>query len=122
MSGLNFLSILFLLFSFVSCSEADYSSDKKREFRPVSDSHSYANIEQIRTKHLHLDIDVDFEAKMISGVARHEMVKHDATTAIFDIKALDIQKVTLGKGNEIGTDFELGDSDEILGRPLKVKI
>ena len=61
MSGLNFLSILFLLFSFVSCSEADYSSDKKREFRPVSDSHSYANIEQIRTKHLHLDIDVDFE-------------------------------------------------------------
>jgi aminopeptidase N len=30
--------------------------------------------------------------------------------------------VTLGKEDEIGTDFELGDSDEILGRPLKVKI
>ena len=59
---------------------------------------------------------------MISGVARHEMVEHEATTAIFDIKAFDIQKVTLGKDNEIGTDFELGDSDEILGRPLKVKI
>jgi POT family proton-dependent oligopeptide transporter len=92
MSGLNFLSILFLFFSLASCSEAEDSSNKKREFRPVSDSHSYANIEQIRTKHLHLDIDVNFDAKMISGVARHEMNEHDATTAIFDIKALDIRR------------------------------
>ncbi|MDG1332807.1 MAG: M1 family metallopeptidase [Crocinitomicaceae bacterium] len=122
MNGLNYLSILFLFFSAVSCTETEDSSDKKREFRPVSDSHSYANIEQIRTKHLHLDIDVNFDAKTISGVARHEMVDHEATTAIFDIKALDIKRVTLGKGNEIGTDFELGDSDDILGRPLKVKI
>lgn len=122
MSGLNFLSILFLFFSLTSCSETGALSEKKRSFHPVSDSHSYANIEQIRTKHLHLDIDVDFDSKMISGVARHEMVDHEATTAIFDIKALDIQRVTLGKGNEIGTDFEIGDSDEILGRPLKVKI
>lgn len=122
MSRLFFSSVLFLFFSLVSCSVTEDQSDQKRGFHPISDSHSYANIEQICTKHLHLDLDIDFDAKIISGVARHEMDEHEANTAIFDIKALDIQKVTLGKGNEIGTDFELGDSDEILGRPLKVKI
>lgn len=98
------------------------ADDEKKIFQPVSDSHSYANIDEVRTKHLHLDIEVDFEAKTIEGVARHEMNEHEATTAIFDIKALDIQKVTLGKDDEIGTDFEIGDANEILGRPLKVKI
>lgn len=108
----------------MSCTDTADASGKKRSSSPVSDAHSYANIDQVRTKHLHLNIEVDFTTKTISGVARHEMGEHTTTTAIFDIKALDIQKVTLGKGkvNEIGTDFEIGDADEILGRPLKVQI
>jgi len=122
MRGLNYLSFLFLIFSFLSCTEPESSLEKDGGFHPVSDAHSYANIEQIRTKHLHLDIEVNFEKKTVSGVARHEMSEHNSKTAIFDIKALDIQKVTLGKDDEIGTDFELGDSDDIIGRPLKVKI
>ncbi len=122
MIRLKVLSIIFLFISLTSCSDAIDPTIKKKKSRPVSDVHSYANIDQVRTKHLHLDIEIDFTAKTITGVARHEMGAHKVTTAIFDIKALDIQKVTLGKGNEIGTDFEIGDADEILGRPLEVKI
>ncbi|NQZ34165.1 MAG: M1 family metallopeptidase [Crocinitomicaceae bacterium] len=122
MNGLKLLSVLFLFPSLMSCNSTADTPVKKRSFTPVSDVHSYANIDQVRTEHLHLDIEVDFTSKTISGVARHEMSEHTVTTAIFDIKALDIQKVTLGKGNEIGTDFEIGDADEVLGRPLKVKI
>lgn len=90
----------------------------------VFDNHSYANIRQIRTKHLHLDLDVNFENKTIYGVARHEMENFGSDTAIFDIKGLDIQKITLGKGTEKETDFMIGqwDKDSILGQPLLVKI
>jgi aminopeptidase N len=53
------------------------------------------------------------------------MLNFGADTAIFDIKSLDIQKVTLGKkGHEKETDFVIGpwDKDSIMGQPLFVKI
>ncbi len=91
----------------------------------VFDNHSYSNINKIRTKHLHIDLDVNFENKTVYGIARHEMINNGTDTAIFDIKALDIQKITLGKkGQEKETDFIIGqwDKDSILGQPLMVKI
>ncbi len=105
-----------------SCGNSEESTAKKNRSAQISDSHSYSNFKKINTTHLHLDIEVDFETKTIAGVARHEMNDHHSNVAIFDTKALEIQKVTLGKDNEIGTDFEIGDANEILGRPLKVKI
>jgi aminopeptidase N len=88
------------------------------------DNHSYANVRQIRTTHLHLDLDVSFENQTIYGVARHTMKNYGTDTAIFDIKGLEIQKVTIGKGNEKETDFIIGqwDKDSILGQPLLVTI
>ncbi len=91
----------------------------------VFDNHSYSNINKIRTKHLHIDLDVNFENKTVYGIARHEMINNGTDTAIFDIKALDIQKITLGKkGQEKETDFMIGqwDKDSIIGQPLMVKI
>ncbi len=119
------LGLLFLL-GLVSCETLD-----KKKVSPtvlladsVYDSHSYANIHQVRTKHLHLDLDINFENKTIYGIARHEILNTGADTAIFDIKALDIQKVTLGKGKELETNFMIGqwDKDSILGQPLLVQI
>lgn len=87
------------------------------------DPHTYSNIHEIRTEHLHLDLDVNFDNKTVYGVARHTMSKHSTDTAIFDIKELKIQKVTLGKkGHEVSTDFVIGKQDELLGQSLKVKI
>ena len=89
------------------------------------DDHSYANLEQINTKHLHLDLEVDFTAQTIYGVARHQMQNKGADTAIFDIKGLLIQKVTLGaKGAEKETDFTIGpmDRDSIIGQALLVNV
>lgn len=90
----------------------------------VFDNHSYANISQIRTKHLHLDLDVNFDNKTVYGVARHEMENLGTDTAIFDIKGLNIQKITLGKGKEKETNFMIGqwDKDSILGQPLLVSV
>jgi hypothetical protein len=88
------------------------------------DAHSYSNTDAIRTKHLDLELDVDFEKKTIYGVARHHMERlKDTDTAIFDINGPEIQKVTLGKkGQERETDFIIGSMQEFIGQPLSIKI
>jgi len=91
----------------------------------VFDNHSYSNIQRIRTSHLDLELDVNFDNRTIYGIARHEMINSGTDTAIFDMKSLDIQKVTTGpKGNEKETDFVIGpwDKDSIMGQPLMIKI
>jgi aminopeptidase N len=91
----------------------------------VFDDHSYSNLKEIHTTHLDLDLDISFENKTIYGVARHTMKNNGTDTAIFDIKGLKIQKITLGeKNNERETDFVIGnmDKDSILGQPLLVSI
>ena len=107
----KFLMQLILLLGTVltcaSCSEkVDQTIAKSRTFlAKQGDPHSYANIEEIRTKHVHLELDVNFENQTIYGVARHQMENLTGTdTAIFDVKFLEIQKVTLGKTTEHETD------------------
>ena len=119
------LSII-LTFFFVSCGEEPENQEavvvSHFDTTLIKDGHSYANIDKIRTKHLALELDVNFERKTIYGVARHEMVNSGVDTAIFDIKELDIKKVTLGQGNEVETDFVIGADNELLGQPLCVKV
>jgi len=91
----------------------------------VDDEHTYSNIDEIRTTHIDLELDVNFENKRIYGVARHEMQRlKDTDTAIFDINGPKIQKITIGskKGEEIETDFITGKMKEYIGQPLSVKI
>ncbi|SFT73225.1 Leukotriene A4 hydrolase, C-terminal [Lishizhenia tianjinensis] len=86
------------------------------------DAHSYANIKEIKTQHLHLDLEVDFNDKIIFGVARHTMLNMGTDTAIFDVSGLDIQRVTIGKTNEVETDYIIGEEKGEQGAPLAVQI
>lgn len=90
----------------------------------IDDAHSFSNTDEIRTKHLDLELDVNFDNKTIYGVARHTMERlSDTDTAIFDINGPEIQKVTIGKkGNEVETDFIIGTKKEFIGQPLSIKI
>lgn len=121
------LLFFFFIISLWSCSDAPNKQPAATEQlsqRP-HDDHSYANLEQINTQHLHLDLEVDFAAQTIYGVARHQMRNRGADTAIFDVKGLLIQKVTLGpKGAEKETDFTIGpmDKDSIIGQALLVNV
>ena len=116
-----------LILILTSCSqESKNKSSTENLADPFLDDHSYSNLKEIKTRHLHLDLDINFESKKIYGVARHRMINlNKADTAIFDIKGLEIQKVTTGERNaEIEADFVIGkyDKDSILGQPLLVKI
>ncbi|WP_300663849.1 M1 family metallopeptidase [Fluviicola sp.] len=125
---LNFLfGIAALSLAITSCDIDAEPLDKDKSNNGAvagHDSHSFSNTDEIRTKHLDLEIDVDFEKKTIYGVARHKMERlKDTDTAIFDINGPEIQKVTLGKkGQEVETDFIIGKEQEFLGQPLSIKI
>jgi len=117
-------SLMVAPFVLASCTTSENNqTNHKVHVARVGDIHSYANLDKIRTKHLHLELDVNFPNKTIYGIARHQMERLKKTdTAIFDIKYLNIQKVTTGKGNEKDADYVIGETDSILGAPLLVAI
>ena len=115
------LSLLALLI--FSCSNSE--SETKLQKRIPVKNHSFSNIEEINTTHLHLDLSVDFINKKLNGVARHKMSNHGSNKAIFDIKGLKIHKVTTGHSeNEKARDYKIGPGSKnpILGQPLIVNI
>lgn len=86
-------------------------------------NHSFSNSTQVRTKHLSLELRVDFMSKTLKGVARHQIEHLDkAKNFIVDTKNLSILKVTTGKNNESEVDYRLEKSDSILGTPLIINI
>jgi aminopeptidase N len=122
-----FVFIFVSFFLFVSCDPPPkvVVSSSRIHDELIFDDHSYSNLTEIRTTHLDLELDVSFQNKTIYGVARHTMKNNGTDTAIFDIKGLKIQKITLGeKENERETDFVIGnmDVDSVLGQPLLVSI
>jgi len=123
----KYILVGFILVSLFSCEEQEATTGLSQTVNTkVSsvDAHTYSNIDQIRTKHLHLELDVNFDNKTIYGVARHEMeMLKETDTAIFDINGPEIQKVTIGKkGKEKDADFIIGTHKKFLGKPLSVKI
>lgn len=127
MQFLNKLLFVILSFYLVSCDSSPKAPETKTEQLADSsfDDHSYSNIKEIRTTHLDLELEVNFSNKTIYGIARHTMKNFGSDTAIFDIKGLQIQKITTGKINqEREADFVIGnmDKDSILGQPLLVSV
>ncbi|MCF8411302.1 MAG: hypothetical protein K9G31_08430, partial [Crocinitomicaceae bacterium] len=104
-------SIILGFFTLTSCQDDTKIKVRKKTtwVDKEKDDHSYANVDEVKTKHLHLELDVNFKNKTIYGVARHDLGKHVSDTIIFDIKHLQIQKITLGKkGSEIESEFVIG--------------
>lgn len=111
----------------VSCGEAGEEETTESIMDEVEvvnlpvDHHSYANVYEAKTKHLHLDLSVDFDQKILQGSVRHDI---ENTTGreemIFDTYDLQIEKVVLDGEKE--TTFEVGAKDELLGAPLTVAI
>lgn len=120
------LPFIYLGLLFSSCNtRPKYIENQNTSNDTIIDDHSYANLNTIKTIHLELELDVNFQNKTIYGVARHEMVNNNASVAIFDTRNLLIQKVTTGKiDHEQEADFVIGemDKDSILGQPLKVTV
>lgn len=114
----HFLLIIFLISACQTSLENQKTSDLVKVF-----NHSYSNTDQIRSKHIALDLQVDFQNKILKGVARHE-IEHvgNSNYFILDTKKLSILKVTVGSGKEKEVDYKLEMNDSILGSPLIIKV
>lgn len=129
---MKYISILIISITlFTACSSAEENQEAKtnldekdsivNEIDNTIDHHTLSNYMDVRTKHLHLDIEVDFENKQITGTVTHTIENiTGADQIVFDTKALKILNVKLN-GDE-NTEYTMGDYDELLGTPLFVGI
>lgn len=90
------------------------------------DKFTYANYDEVRLTHIDLNLDVNFDAKVLDGIATldFERIKPDADMLVLDTKDLTIKSVRLfadGKA-EAPTDYILGDPDEMMGSALTIPL
>lgn len=125
---LSYLSIL-LIGLLYACGQSNTVQDENTShlsqdttMQIVNDIHTFAQPDQVVMKHLKLDIEVDFDQKIIKGRADLDIDNKTQAEALFlDTKNLKIEKVTL-EGNEQEAEFDLAKPFEHLGSALKIKI
>jgi aminopeptidase N len=89
------------------------------------DKFTYANYDEVQITHLDLNLDVNFDEKVLDGVAtiEFERLKEGVDTLILDTKDLTIRSVSLSSGGETApVDYTLGADDEILGQALTIPL
>ena len=85
------------------------------------DDQTYAQPQVARVTHVALDLDLDFDAKMIGGGAVLDILaKDDAKQIVLDSNGLRIDRVTDGQGNSL--PFTIGESEEGKGAPLTIQL
>lgn len=127
MKRLFFLTLLTAIV-FISCnhvgdeksaSNAEDTSIPSLDY--VNDPHSFARPDEAVTSHLELDLSVDFEQKVIQGVARYDIKKGVGVEEIvFDIDSITIDKITID-AEENGTMYRIEPGNEF-GQKLTVNI
>ena len=118
---LNFAGALIcaaLLSAFSCTQKTDTVTENIPEPR---DTHSFANPKEARTVHLELDLDVDFDTRVVSGTARHTIEHNDADKFILDSRGLNIIKITLNNGDD-DINFSFTPEDSIRGKGIIVPI
>jgi len=90
------------------------------------DKFTYANYDEVRVTHLDLNLDVNFEAKVLDGIATidFERVTPDADMLVLDTKDLLIKSVRIfadGKPEGV-TDYTMDEADKVLGEALRIPL
>lgn len=96
------------------------------EYDPAHDYFTFSNYEQFETRHLVLDLDVDFENQALVGSATlfAKLLDPDTRQLILDIRDLHIEEVrvsSISYGLQ-SVEFEIGDRHQDLGQPLIIEL
>lgn len=105
----------------LACNTEPVSNKTNYNFEKVVDVHSFANFEKIRSKHLDLELKIDFEKKILQGSATWH-IDQIAQDSIFtvDIDELRIDSVFLD--DTIKTSYYVGGIEAYKGQPLHIRI
>lgn len=91
----------------------------------TADQFTYANYQEVVVKHATLDLDVDFDRKVLDGAVtvRFERLNPGAQTLILDTKDLVIKGIALDtKDGWTPADYTLAAADPVLGSALSIAI
>src|SRR5260370_28017927 len=80
------------------------------------DIHSSSRPDQVRVRHLDLDLDVRFDQRILEGSCTLHLERISSDELLLDTRDLDIHSVENAAG------FELGTPDPVLGTPLKIRL
>ncbi len=84
------------------------------------DPHSYADLEQGRVTHVDLDLDVDFSARKLTGVARLRLAAAASGPLDLDTRTLTITGAATQDGANV--PFELAATDPVMGARLRLQL
>ncbi|QFU23872.1 M1 family metallopeptidase [Shewanella eurypsychrophilus] len=86
------------------------------------DYHSFANVDEVRVKHLVLDLNVDFDRKELSGVAKLELefIETQCRQLWLDLRDLIIVDIFDDNGDSLA--FSIDKQDSILGERLNISL
>ena len=109
----------------VSSAEIDDPKAAPRTF--TADKFTQSNYRDVRVTHLDLDLDVDFDAKVLRGTATldFERIDPDATELVLDTKGLKILAAAFPDAPErtpVAISLITETSDPILGMKLVVNL
>ena len=108
----------------MACGGVDSGADDVAVDLARRDTHSYANVDEVRVTHLELDITVLFDEKQLRAAAMlsFERVAEVANTLVLDTRDLNITAVESWSalGGFDPASYSLGATDPILGTPLTV--
>lgn len=135
LSNPHAISLMALSLSLTACGDqAPVQPDTKVEKPAVveavrkitkDDKFTYANYDQIQTTHLDLDLDVNFDAKVLEGTATLDFkrIDPDVDELVLDTKDLLITAVGVKRADEWApAEYSLGEDDELLGQKLTIPL
>lgn len=89
------------------------------------DKFTYANYDKVRMTHLDLDLDVNFDKKILDGTATIDFEKLDPTASemVLDTKDLNIKSVEIKSGKTWKkATYKMGADDPVLGQKLTIEL
>src|SRR5262245_5280360 len=87
----------------------------------AKDIHSHAEPERVRVTHVGLDLELDFEERVVAGASELSFVRPDpAAPLVLDVQALEIEAVKGADGRS--RRFSIGPPDGRLGSALRIDL